>query len=625
MRIYRLERALPDGTCNAGKVFYSCQVNSFRGCCSVDPCALPACPDTDSSSSTAPVSKSTSQSSRQTLASIPIPVSSSPAGTATLQPTSIIVNIAIASSTPTQTQTPAQVQSPSATSSPASAPGVSNAPIIAGTVSGVVALSILSILLWFCLRRRKQKREVRNSIAEYGVPNKKYVLDRPTPSASTKDGSDVFIPFGGRYDQPRLTSATPLPSQSTPKDAPTVSQEIQPAPAAVVRTGHTDSDPTTPLIDKPLPDPEKSTITRPPVHEHPFFHPLPGQSPEVPTYHPGVRVNAALTPVLPQKSTLRTHPTYHISQFPNHPAFRAPKSNSPPREHGFPQRTPEVRKYRSMSPVQSASRSHDNDQPQQQAWRHSELSTTTTKAPTSQIPGRSELEAEVPTTYLSPLSISTSGNHNASSSEFDYTNKYTNRRSQWTPISRGNTDSSKYSIPIGLGLDHNAASTSANNSGVKHELESPNPAVPLPLSLTIPTSISKSKSAQMLGPVGPNLTSPRDGGHIMSWATTSNAYHHHSQQAKNAARSRDAPSDEKEVVSPMSPERWSGATAVQMASPVNAGTTSGSGEAGRSHGGASAVDTPLSAQIASACESACSGYSLSPEAGTGTWGSWSGR
>ncbi|KAH9212058.1 hypothetical protein DL95DRAFT_391908, partial [Leptodontidium sp. 2 PMI_412] len=181
MRLNRFERALPDGTCNAGKVYYACQINSFKGCCSVDPCALPACPDTDSSSTTAPVSKSTSQPTpRQTLISIPNSVLSSTLATATIKPTSIIVDISITSSTPTHTRT--QTQTPSSIPSLSPASGVPNTPIIAGTVSGVVVLSILSILLWFCLRRRKQNKEIRNSIVQYDVPNKKYVLDRSAPS-----------------------------------------------------------------------------------------------------------------------------------------------------------------------------------------------------------------------------------------------------------------------------------------------------------------------------------------------------------------------------------------------------------------------------------------------------------
>lgn len=31
--------------CQKGKSFYNCQKNGFKGCCTIDPCALPSCPD----------------------------------------------------------------------------------------------------------------------------------------------------------------------------------------------------------------------------------------------------------------------------------------------------------------------------------------------------------------------------------------------------------------------------------------------------------------------------------------------------------------------------------------------------------------------------------------------------
>ena len=415
----------------------------------------------------------------------------------------------------------------------------------------------------------------------------------------------------------------------------------------------------TPITDRPLPDPEKSTLTPPPVHEHPFFHPLPGQSAEIPTYHPGMPVHTNLTPKAPQKSTMGSHPTYHISQLSTHPAFRASKPPSPPRESGFPRRTSEVQKYRSLSPVQNNSRhqiqnqnqshnstqTYQNQNRNQQSWRHSELSSTTASALTSPVVGRSELEADVPSTYLSPNLAPPTTYNNNTPSDFDYTNKWTDRRSQMTPISRGNTDSSKYSIPIGLGVDPSSLSNPVSspnhqrNPTTRHELETPIPDLRSynPSTVNVP-SLSISTSAQMLGPLGPNLNSPRDGGHIMSWADSYSRSHSFrptpnstSNYTNSASRSQSQPhlrslalaSDEKEVlstttndsaiVSPMSPERWSGATAVQ--SPVQQDHGHG-GRLGERIG--EETPTPLSA---GECTSAC----LSPEAGTGTWGSWSGR
>ncbi|CZT45785.1 uncharacterized protein RSE6_06135 [Rhynchosporium secalis] len=629
MHIGRILRALPDGTCNAGKVFYSCQVNSFRGCCSVDPCALSACPDTDASSSSMPFSKTTSQSSsRQTLASIPNSIlTASAATTTTIQPTSTIGIITVTSSTPTptQTQSPVEAQTPSSspTAKAASTSGVSKTPIVAGTVTGVVVFSILLILLWFCVRRRKQKQTIRNSIAEYGVPTKEFVLDRSTSPGYQRGGGDVFAPFGGRYDSLRLTSATPPPKTvSAPISDPTALQGVNliAAPTSIGSSHievNSNSDPSTPIIDRPLPDTEKSIVfTPPPAHEHPFFHPLPGQDVGIPTYHPSVPIDsntssATSTSTVPQKSTLISHPTYHISQLSTHPAFQKPAS--PPRAYRIPPRTSEVWEWGSLSPMQSTPTSHASYQPgahQQQSqaqqqnqhtWRHSKQSTSTTNALTSPIPGRSELEAEVPHTYLSP----TPRYEMPTRRDFDYTNNaYTDHRSQWTPISRGNTDASKYSIPIGLGVDRHtaaratssfSASLSApnvrqynndNSPETRHELESPNPA--LSFFLAIPTSKSSSTARHMCGPLGPNLTSP----HVINCAVSNSG--HTSPEAHQTAQSASDQIGAGPVpvtISPLSPpERWSGATAVQSAHTQTSGQEA----------------------IHSACQSACSG-SGSPE------------
>ncbi|CZT07199.1 uncharacterized protein RAG0_12728 [Rhynchosporium agropyri] len=647
MHIGQILRALPDGTCNTGKVFYSCQVNNFRGCCSVDPCALPACPDPDASSSSMPFSKTTSQSSsRQTFASIPNSIlTASAATTTTIQPTSTIGIITVTSSTPTptQTQSPVEAQTPSSspTAKAASTSGVSKTPIVAGTVTGVVVFSILLILLWFCLRRRKQKQTIRNSIAEYGVPTKEFVLDRSTSPGYQRGGGDVFAPFGGRYDSLRLTSATPPPktTQSALVSDPTALQGLNLiAVPTLIGSSHievnSNSDPSTPIIDRPLPDTEKSIVlTPPPAHEHPFFHPLLGQGVEMPTYHPSVLIDsntssATSTSTTLQKSTLRSHPIYHISQLSTHPAFQKPAS--PPREHGMPPRTSEVREWGPLSPMQSTPTSHASYQPgiqqqqpqtqqhNQQSWRHSEQSTSTTNALTSPIPGRSELEAEVPHTYLSP----TPTYEMPTRRDFDYTNNaYTDHRSQWTPISRGNTDASKYSIPIGLGVDRHtaaratssfSASLSApnvrqyNNDNIpetRHELESPSPA--LSFFLAIPTTSSSSSTARhMSGLQGPSLTSPR----VINCAVSNSG--HTLPEAYQTAQSASDQIGAVPVpvtISPLSsPERWSGATAVQSAHTQTSGQEA----------------------IHIACQSACSG-SGSPENenenenenGTGTWGS----
>jgi hypothetical protein len=101
-------------------------------------------------------------------------------------------------------------QSPTQTAAPTIVTSNTNhTPIIAGVVSAVVALSILSILAWFCFRKRQQKKKdlenARDSIAKYGLPTRDYVLDRAqTDEESMRSkNSDIFAQFGG--------TSTPIP------------------------------------------------------------------------------------------------------------------------------------------------------------------------------------------------------------------------------------------------------------------------------------------------------------------------------------------------------------------------------------------------------------------------------
>jgi hypothetical protein len=95
-------------------------------------------------------------------------------------------------------QSPAQTAAPTVvTSKP------NHTPLIAGVVGAVVALSILSVLAWFCFRRRQQKKKdlenARDSIAKYGLPTRDYVLDRAqTDEESLRSkNSDIFASLGG--------------------------------------------------------------------------------------------------------------------------------------------------------------------------------------------------------------------------------------------------------------------------------------------------------------------------------------------------------------------------------------------------------------------------------------------
>jgi hypothetical protein len=99
---------------------------------------------------------------------------------------------------------PSSSQSPTQTAAPAIVTSNPNhTPLIAGVVVAVVVLSILSVLAWFCFRRRQQKKKdlenARDSIAKYGLPTRDYVLDRAqTDEESVRSmNSDIFASLGG--------------------------------------------------------------------------------------------------------------------------------------------------------------------------------------------------------------------------------------------------------------------------------------------------------------------------------------------------------------------------------------------------------------------------------------------
>lgn len=56
-----------DTQCDAGKAFYVCKLNNFRGCCSVDPCALQdGCPDKSNDEGDEPTHGACSQKGEKT-------------------------------------------------------------------------------------------------------------------------------------------------------------------------------------------------------------------------------------------------------------------------------------------------------------------------------------------------------------------------------------------------------------------------------------------------------------------------------------------------------------------------------------------------------------------------------
>jgi hypothetical protein len=163
----------------------------------------------------------------------------------------------------------------------------------------------------------------------------------------------------------------------------------------------------------PLPDFEKSTLTSPPVHEHPAYHPLPGDndSSKVPTYQPKGQ------PIHSPSSSMTQHPAYHVSQLNQHPAFRSSSGPSSSRKEAYMRRS-----AGSML---------------------SEIPVPFSPAFSSPLPGWCELPAEVPVSYRTPTPIEIPGSHPSPNANPAGTNR---------DISRENTQASTYSTPIGLGV-----------------------------------------------------------------------------------------------------------------------------------------------------------------------------
>ena len=186
------------------------------------------------------------------------------------------------------------------------------------------------MLIWLCLRRRTRKRA-----SQYFVEPK-----QPTYRETAVDEfqhlrtNDVFAPFGGKYapftfQRAELTRAgyqrTRSQQERRVSDYNTTSQQT-----AIVNQG---ARPPPDDGDTPLPDFEKTSMTAPPLIDHPALHPLPGQSPEVPTYHPGQKVTS---PDLAQHPAyLAKHPSLVNKQHIRQPSADARESSKTHRTFSF--------------------------------------------------------------------------------------------------------------------------------------------------------------------------------------------------------------------------------------------------------------------------------------------------
>ncbi|UNI14977.1 hypothetical protein JDV02_001552 [Purpureocillium takamizusanense] len=210
------QRAADAATCPKGTAFYRCDGNDFLGCCSVDPCDLPTCPDggDDTATASAPVtlptlststksskhtSKTTESSSERPRSTITLTASSTSkrtdSGITHTIPNSSVVTVtrhttifseAPSSTTdiPSLTDTASLVETPSLTKTAADqSTGISYSPttdtpaassssattnaqagsvasgtIVAVAVGGTACLAIIVVLIWGAIQRQRKQR-----------------------------------------------------------------------------------------------------------------------------------------------------------------------------------------------------------------------------------------------------------------------------------------------------------------------------------------------------------------------------------------------------------------------------------------------------------------------------------
>ncbi|EKD20958.1 uncharacterized protein L3040_004578 [Drepanopeziza brunnea f. sp. 'multigermtubi'] len=478
-----LERA--DGICapGSGKVFYACGSNNFRGCCSVNACDLVGCPDEEEYTA-APIPTTTSRgiTTGQIAVSTQNPFLSSfstvPVTTGSAA-TSRRPGINDVSTTPPPTPNPTQTAGPS----PSPSPGHSKTSIIAGIVSGAVAVSVIAALVWLLIRQRKQKQN--NQIAQ-NLPRSpsKETLHNPRISRTLAGRDDCFAPFGGRFNGPRFIPGDPelSNSQSVPNFTriPLESYET---------THHAASNPSTPMHDRhdrDLSDLERPTTTSLPTHQHLSFNSLnslPGHYPEALTPPPNTPTSTNITP-----TGATSDPAPHVPRLIPILAYPAlqPSRSPPPDSATGSRRQTAHDKHTTPSPSE-LSGSGNGQRYYPPAWRCSELSGVSSL--TSPVAGHSELEADVPTSFHTPA-VSGHGHGHG--------NGYTQ------PI-----HPQVGATPIGLGVINSAAATTT-------------------------TTTSRDNGS---GPLRPNLDSRRDGEHIMSWATEGYGFHGGASASASAFRS----------------------------------------------------------------------------------------
>ncbi|RFU79526.1 hypothetical protein TARUN_2679 [Trichoderma arundinaceum] len=258
--------ARQEGGCSSGTTFYSCVANSFRGCCSKDPCALISCPDkfglmkdpkddgsgdddqttstpesdeapptptdggqkqqTQSTSSPVTTKKSTTMTDSGITHTIPnnsiVTITRHTTITTGRSATTAsgLVDLASSTSVATVTGTESATSDGIPTPSPTSADGATSpsessetgplslGAIVGIAIGGVALVAVIVVLVLTLMRRKKHRGSDTDSVFRQGNRQDDVVEEKHFPhpisahTAGSQGSSDPFAPFGGRADQP---------------------------------------------------------------------------------------------------------------------------------------------------------------------------------------------------------------------------------------------------------------------------------------------------------------------------------------------------------------------------------------------------------------------------------------
>jgi hypothetical protein len=215
------------------------------------------------------------------------------------------------------------VTSQSATAVAAKSPN--NTPIIVGIVCGIVAASVVTTLVWFFLRRRRsQKNGIRSITTFDSKEGKGYAHARQNSDyegTHLRPGDERGTLFKCMVGCNMLT----IIGYNTPSEQPS-SRSVTPLDEEVDARRSLPSQVAVPEVEKK---------TKVPTQTHPAYHPLPGRSPDTPTWQSQMP-KTPMTPVSPYTPQQTQHPAYHVHKIAQHPAFNP--RNSPTRTQ--PQQPP---------------------------------------------------------------------------------------------------------------------------------------------------------------------------------------------------------------------------------------------------------------------------------------------